>query len=44
LLFHARRTRSDRLRAENVRVASIALLTLSNGADNIGFYVPFFVV
>jgi len=29
-------------RAENCSVASIALITLSNGADNIGVYVPFF--
>ena len=25
-------------------IASIALITFSNGADNIGLYVPFFIV
>jgi cadmium resistance protein CadD (predicted permease) len=31
-------------RADSESLASIALLTLSNGADNIGVYVPFFVI
>lgn len=30
--------------ASAMGIASIALITLSNGADNIGLYVPFFVV
>jgi cadmium resistance protein CadD (predicted permease) len=44
LLFQAPRTTSDRLRVDNFSVASIALLTFSNGADNIGVYIPFLVV
>ena len=44
LLLHARRTKSERLGLDNLSVASIALLTLSNGADNISVYVPFFVI
>lgn len=31
-------------RADSESIASIALVTLSNGADNISVYVPFFVV
>ena len=30
--------------ADSESLASIALVTLSNGADNIGVYVPFFVI
>jgi len=30
-------------RISNSGIASIALVTLSNGADNVGVYVPFFV-
>ena len=42
-LVHARRTDGEPdVRAESI--ASIALVTLSNGADNIGVYVPFFVI
>lgn len=44
LLLHARRTKSERLGHDNLSVASIALLTVSNGADNISVYVPFFVI
>jgi len=44
LLFRAARTTSDRLRVDNLSLASIALVTFSNGADNIGVYVPFFVI
>jgi cadmium resistance protein CadD (predicted permease) len=43
-LLQARRTEPGRSRANNYGVAAIALLTLSNGADNIGVYVPFFVI
>ena len=28
----------------NYRLVSIALVTVSNGADNVGVYVPFFLV
>ncbi len=31
-------------RADSESLASIALMTLSNGTDNIGVYVPFFVI
>ncbi|HUD66352.1 MAG TPA: cadmium resistance transporter [Candidatus Sulfotelmatobacter sp.] len=44
LLLHTRRTKSERLGLANLSVASIALLTVSNGADNISVYVPFFVI
>jgi cadmium resistance protein CadD (predicted permease) len=43
-LLRARHGESEPLRASNFGVASIALLTLSNGADNVGVYVPLFVV
>ena len=43
-LLLACRTDAEQLRPSNESVASIALLTLSNGADNIGVYVPFFVI
>lgn len=43
-LFQAQRTDSKDTRAHTESVASIALLTLSNGADNISVYVPFFVI
>jgi len=44
LLFQAGRTKSERLRVDSLSLASIALLTFSNGADNISIYVPFFVI
>ena len=44
LLFQAGRPKSERLRIDSLSVASIALLTFFNGADNIGVYVPFFVI
>ena len=44
LFLQAFRSKSNQLRADNLSVASIALLTFSNGADNVGVYVPFFVV
>ena len=43
-LFQARRTGAEQPRTSKESVASIALLTLSNGADNISVYVPFFVI
>ena len=43
-LFQARRTDSKEHCASTESVASIAVLTLSNGADNISVYVPFFVL
>jgi len=42
-LLGARRAEEAPRRVGNMGVASIALVTLSNGADNIGVYVPFFV-
>lgn len=43
-LLKARRTRADHLQTTTESVASIALLTLSNGADNVSVYLPFFVM
>lgn len=43
-LLNTRRTEAERQSAKSVGVASIALITASNGADNIGIYVPFFAV
>jgi len=43
-LLQARRTAADRLLASTESIASIALVTLSNGADNISVYMPFFVI
>ena len=43
-LLQARRTGTRNLAPATESVASIALLTLSNGADNISVYVPFFVL
>jgi cadmium resistance protein CadD (predicted permease) len=43
-LFHARRTNVGEPDASTESVASIALVTLSNGADNISVYVPFFII
>jgi cadmium resistance protein CadD (predicted permease) len=42
-LFGKRRTELELPRISNSGIASVALVTLSNGADNIGVYVPFFV-
>jgi cadmium resistance protein CadD (predicted permease) len=42
-MLQARRTEPEQL-ANDFSSASIALVTLSNGADNIGVYVPFFVI
>jgi cadmium resistance protein CadD (predicted permease) len=39
-----RRTEAERQSTGEFGVVSIALVTMSNGADNIGVYVPFFVV
>jgi cadmium resistance protein CadD (predicted permease) len=43
-LLQARRTGADQPGVATESVASIALLTLSNGADNISVYIPFFVI
>ena len=43
-LAQAGRTAAEGTGAATESVASIALLTLSNGADNISVYVPFFVI
>jgi len=43
-LLQARRSDMKEPRITTESVASIALLTLSNGADNISVYVPFFVI
>jgi cadmium resistance protein CadD (predicted permease) len=43
-LLQARRIEPGRSRTITETVASIALLTLSNGADNISVYIPFFVI
>jgi cadmium resistance protein CadD (predicted permease) len=40
-LLQSRRPGQE-VRRRSVNVASIALVTLSNGADNVGVYVPFF--
>lgn len=42
-LLRTRRNEAEPTRVSNYNIASIALVTLSNGADNIGVYVPFFV-
>jgi len=38
------RTESVNAPVQNYSVVSIALITLSNGADNVGVYVPFFAI
>ena len=43
-LLQARRTGAEQPLASTESVASIALVTLSNGADNISVYLPFFVI
>ena len=43
-LLQARRTAADRSLAGTESVASIALVTLSNGADNVSVYMPFFII
>jgi cadmium resistance protein CadD (predicted permease) len=43
-LLRVRRTDSQEPRGRTESVASIALVTLSNGADNVSVYVPFFVI
>jgi cadmium resistance protein CadD (predicted permease) len=43
-LLRVRRTDRQELRARTENVASIAVVTFSNGADNISVYIPFFVV
>ncbi len=43
-LLQARRNAASQSLASTESVASIALVTLSNGTDNISVYVPFFVI
>jgi cadmium resistance protein CadD (predicted permease) len=43
-LLQARRSDTKEPRVTSESVTSIALLTLSNGADNVTVYVPFFVI
>jgi cadmium resistance protein CadD (predicted permease) len=43
-LLQARRTATEHSHTGNESLLSIALLTLSNGTDNISVYVPFFIV
>lgn len=43
-LLQSRRTGAGQPLTSSESVASIALVTLSNGADNISVYVPFFVM
>jgi cadmium resistance protein CadD (predicted permease) len=43
-LFEARRTGVEQRFRSTESVASIGLVTLSNGSDNISVYVPFFVI
>jgi cadmium resistance protein CadD (predicted permease) len=43
-LVQSRRTGTEQSLLNTESVASIALVTLSNGADNISVYVPFFVM
>ena len=42
-LLQARRTGLQSTGSGNSSIVSIAAITLSNGADNVGVYVPFFV-
>jgi cadmium resistance protein CadD (predicted permease) len=42
-LLHSHRTRFEESRLTNYSLTSVALVTLSNGADNVGVYVPFFL-
>jgi cadmium resistance protein CadD (predicted permease) len=43
-LLQARHATAGDPRASSESLAAIAFVTLSNGADNIGIYVPFFVI
>jgi cadmium resistance protein CadD (predicted permease) len=43
-LLRARRTDRQEPRARTENIASIALVTFSNGADNVSVYLPFFVI
>src|SRR6202049_2391069 len=43
-LFQTRRNGPKKASSTNYSLISIALVTLSNGADNVGVYVPFFLV
>jgi cadmium resistance protein CadD (predicted permease) len=43
-LLQARRPQPEESRRSNYSLTSVALVTLSNGADNVGVYVPFFLV
>ena len=43
-LLRTHRTEPGDRRPTNYSLGSVAVITLSNGADNIGVYVPFFLV
>jgi cadmium resistance protein CadD (predicted permease) len=43
-LFDTHRSETGKQARSDFGVLSIALITVSNGGDNIGVYVPFFVV
>ena len=43
-LFQTRRNGPKKSTSTNYSLISIAVVTLSNGADNVGVYVPFFLV
>ena len=43
-LLQGRRTATEHSSSKNYSIVSIALVTLSNGADNVGIYVPFFLI
>ena len=43
-LLQTRRTEPQKRSSNNYSLISIALVTLSNGADNVGVYVPFFLI
>jgi cadmium resistance protein CadD (predicted permease) len=42
-LFQARRTELEGPHRSSGNIVSVAAITLSNGADNVGVYVPFFI-
>lgn len=43
-LLKTRRAEPEESRLNSYSLTSIALVTLTNGADNVGIYVPFFIV
>lgn len=43
-LIQVRRTERHESHSRNYSLVAIALTTMSNGADNVGVYIPFFVI